>query len=255
MVKIAVIGSCVSRDIFNRIFIKNHREYFDCCLYQHQMSIISLMAPPIPYEEEDLNQHTLTKTNFEHFKSELQKSTIPALKKLQPQVILMDFYADTMYGAQEVGNSYITGKMFKFRGSKAGEKLEVGHALFPRKHFDEFFEMWKPAFDRFMDFVKTELPGTRVIINMARTNSRVKNTETGEISIFGKYDIDWLNYIWERMDAYAINKYGLNAIFYSDKEYFLDADYPWGLGIVHYHKDFYRHCFEQLVRLTDAYSV
>ena len=252
MTTIGVIGSCVSRDLFNQLFIKDHRKYFDCCFYQHQMSMISLMAKPIPYIEEELNEHTLSKTNFNHFKSELEKSALPSIKQLQPQYLLIDFYADMLYGAVQVGDSYLTGKMFKFKNSKAGKGLKVGNVYFPRKDFMGFFEVWRPAFDSFMEFLKRHAPNTKVIINQARTNSKVKNLETGEISHFGNYKIEELNFIWEMLDAYAIETYQLDAIDYGGKEYFLDPEYPLGtgLGIVHYHKEFYEDCFKQLLQLT-----
>lgn len=254
MVTIGVIGSCVSRDLFNKLFVKDHRKYFDCCMYQHQMSMISLVAKPIPYDEADLNDHHLTKTNFEHFKSELDKSALPLIKKLQPQCLLIDFYADTLYGAVEIGDSYITGKLFKFRNSKAGEKLVAGKALFPRKDFMGFFEVWKPSFDKFMEFMKENAPDTKIIINQAKTSSEVKDLKTGEISHFGNYKIDELNFIWGMLDTYAIETYHLDSIDYGEKKYFLDPEYPLGtgLGIVHYHKDFYEDSFEQLLKITQT---
>ena len=252
MKTIGVIGCCVSRDLFNQKFIKDHRKYFDCCMYQHQMSMISLVAKQIPYDEADLNEHHLTKTNFNHFKSELEKSALPLIKKVQPQYLLIDFYADTLYGAVEIGDSYITGKLFKFRDSKAGEKLVAGKALFPRKNFKGFYKVWKPSFDRFMEFMKENAPDTRIIINQARTSATVRDDKTGEISHFGSYDIDQLNSIWGKMDEYAIGTYHLDSIDYGGKEYFLDPGYPLGtgLGIVHYHKDFYEDSFRQLLEMV-----
>ena len=42
MHKIAVFGACCTRDIFNKVFVPDWRNYFDLELYRFQPSIISI---------------------------------------------------------------------------------------------------------------------------------------------------------------------------------------------------------------------
>lgn len=43
-VGVAILGSCISRDNFNSLFNPQYKSYFECILFQHQTSMISLMS-------------------------------------------------------------------------------------------------------------------------------------------------------------------------------------------------------------------
>ncbi len=107
MKSVSILGSCVSRDIFNRKFISNYREYFNLKSYGHQPSIISIMSSPIPYKEDDLIGKGKSVLDRPHFKSELEKNYLTTLQINQPDLLILDFYSDVMYGASSNDKSFV----------------------------------------------------------------------------------------------------------------------------------------------------
>ena len=47
--KCFVIGSCVSRDMFNSKFVSEYKDSFELQVMQFQMSMLSILEPPISY--------------------------------------------------------------------------------------------------------------------------------------------------------------------------------------------------------------
>lgn len=70
---ISVWGSCVSRDIFNRKFIENYKDYFQVLHDQQHVSVISLMATPYTKDVGELTGD-VTKFYKDVFKRDLSKN-------------------------------------------------------------------------------------------------------------------------------------------------------------------------------------
>lgn len=254
-VKISVLGCCVSRDIFNRKVIPNYRDFFRCVSYQHQLSFISLMSDPIPYDDTKLKGNKMTNLTEIQFLTEMDKSPLKDLLSVQPDFILIDFYADMLYGAAKINGSYLTGKMRKFSKSDLAEDLVQEERYLPSENFDKFFELWKEKFDEFIKFKDKYLPDTKIVINQARASDEYFDIDT--LKIIPKklnVDVHVLNDIWEKLDDYAIKKYHLDSLNYN-KKYYMDKNYPFGqgIGIVHLHHNFYQDCFNELVRVVFGY--
>ncbi|MBN7275440.1 hypothetical protein GNF18_09835 [Ligilactobacillus pobuzihii] len=252
--KISVLGSCISRDIFNRMFIPNYKDYFKCVSYQHHVSFISLMSDPIPYDDTKLKNTTMTNLTQIQLITELDKSPLKDLLSVQPDFILIDFYADMLYGAVKVNGSSLTGKMNKFSKSDLAEDLVEEDKYLPSENFDKFFDLWKDKFDKFIEFKEKYLPDTRIIINRAKATNEAFDSDTLEIHKKNvKHDIHLLNWIWEKLDNYAVDQYQLDSIKYN-KKYYIDKNYPFsgGIGIVHFHHNFYQDCFDKLLNIVSS---
>ncbi|MGP5698730.1 DUF6270 domain-containing protein [Glutamicibacter arilaitensis] len=96
LIKVAVIGSCVTRDIFNRTFNPGYKDLFECVALANQVSIVSLMSPPVPVDPEDLDgleprvHGEIVKEFSRHFLTELLET--------EPDYLLMDFRPDIVFG-------------------------------------------------------------------------------------------------------------------------------------------------------------
>src|SRR5699024_3108842 len=51
--KVAVMGSCLTRDNFNSKFNRNYKMFFEVVAATHQTSMLSLMSEPINYLEKE----------------------------------------------------------------------------------------------------------------------------------------------------------------------------------------------------------
>lgn len=248
MVKtIAILGCCVSRDIFNRQFIPNYRDYFKILSYAHQPSIISIMPKPIPYYYKNMVGGSKSKLDRDHFREELEKQYLKTLANEQPDILIMDFYADVMYGVVEVNNnSYMVGKGFRFKHYKAYKKLKIGKKYYPRDNFDEFFELWKVKFAEFDKWAKLYIPNTKIVINKARAKKTYLDGNGNEVLRPEKRDLDQINDIWNQLDEYAINTFGYEPIDYSNDKYYLQENHVFGNFFVHFDQNYYDLYFSKL---------
>ena len=55
-VRVAVMGSCTTRDNFNSRFNPDYKQMWDCVLLQNQSSLLSIMAPPLEISEDQLGE-------------------------------------------------------------------------------------------------------------------------------------------------------------------------------------------------------
>lgn len=251
--KISIIGSCQSRDIFNSKFIEDYKDYFKVMSYYTMTSMLSVMSKSINYNYNQLVKSDLSDFQMEHWYNELEKPILKTLESKKPDVLLLDFYADARYGARSYGGEYVVDRLAKLKDKDILDWNKFGIVYSYKSNTSDFITMWKNRFDRFMEFMSENLPDTQIIINTIK-GTNIVTDKNGNIYVSPKaedLDVDAINSLWEEFDNYAINQYGLKAITYAD-EYTLDPDYEYGLGValVHFHKEYYRDCFDELLRLT-----
>lgn len=259
---ISVWGSCVSRDIFNRDFIEEYKDYFDLINEQQHVSVISLMSPSYTKEVGELTGEV---TNFYKnvFKRDLSKAYLKELKKNPPKYLLVDFYTDTFYGSvEELTGTYITNKLWQYKKLNYFSELELGKELSVFKNSHEYIEKWKFNFDEFMSFMTTNCPETEIIVNKARFVNRYwdeseqsyKSISEEKKDRWKAFHIDRFNIIWNLFDTYAVEKYQLKSIEYDWNKYYGNKEHNWGLFYVHYNQQFYDDLFQSLLELTKGSS-
>jgi hypothetical protein len=254
MYKIAVLGSCVSRDGFNSKFISDYKNFYSCVIHQNQMSMISLASDPIPFNKELIDN--LSPFDTKHFRTELDKSFFSEMKKHQPDYLLIDFYGDLFYGVQRIGNSYITNKKWLFKKTSLYPSLNVKEEFqifFKEK--ERYLKMWKAGVKKLFDFLNKNVPHCQVIINKARFVDEYLDQETGELkSISGsgkhKYiNVPVYNKWWDGLDNHVIKNYNVKVLDYENKYYYSVEDHPWGRFYLHYNNSFYQDFTRKLLRI------
>lgn len=252
MVKtVAILGSCVSRDIFNRKFIPDYKEHFKLLSYAHQPSMISIMSKPIPYYYKNMVGEAKSVLDRDHFRAELEKQFLATLANEQPDILVMDFYADVMYGVLEVNdNSYMVGKDFRFKDFKAFDHLNIGKRYYPRENFEEFFELWKDSFEKFDRWAKLHLPNTKIVINKARAKKTYIDKNGHEALRLENHDLDQINGLWNKLDEYVINTFGYESLDYSQDQYYLQENHIFGNFFVHFDQSYYDLYFSKLKQVA-----
>ncbi|MDT2865719.1 DUF6270 domain-containing protein [Vagococcus carniphilus] len=256
---ISVWGSCVSRDIFNRKFIENYKDYFQVLHDQQHVSVISLMATPYTKDVGELTGD-VTKFYKDVFKRDLSKKYLEDLKENPPEFLIMDFYTDTFYGSVvEKTGTIITNKLWQYRKLNYFSELKLGKEYSVYKNSFDFIEKWKTSFDEFMRFMKSYCPKTKIIINKAKFVNKYWDEEENEFFNITKlnkdnwkeFHIDRFNIIWNLFDTYAIEKYQLDSINFDIKKYYGDENHEWGLFYVHYNQQYYEDLFESLIKIVE----
>lgn len=259
MLKIAVLGSCVSRDPFNSKFIPDYSKYAKCVFHQNQMSMVSLVSPPITFDESDI--FGLSPFDANHFKTELSKIFFDKMFECQPDYLILDFYGDLYYGIQKVGeDSWITNKKWLFSKTRQYHNLDLREtmSLFSKNDKEVYLELWRNGIKCLFDFLKRELPSCKVIVNKARFVDIYLDATTGRFCKVGdkhRYiNVDVYNKWWDALDNYVIKNYNTYTLNYESKTYYSVEDHPWGMFYVHYNNEFYQDFTRQLliIALNDS---
>lgn len=255
-IKVAVLGSCATRDNFNSKFNPNYKEFYECILTQNQTSLISLMSSPLNYTENDIGD--LTEYDRWNVEMDFSKSFLTDLIKLEPSYLIIDFFADIHFGVISLAtNQCITDNRWKLWKTPYYKSLiEKGaiERLAIKDHTEEYFLKWKQSVDKLFAFLKEKLPNCHVIIHKAR-NVNIFNDDGTLIDLatsghVKKENVQLLNRYWDELDQYVIDHYPVSVIEINDKEYHTYKEHPWGPFYVHYTEDYYHNFLLKLHRIV-----
>lgn len=253
--KIAVIGSCVTRDMFNENFIPYHKEVFEVVSTAWQTSFASLVAKPIKLSEEDLD--TSGKLRDHRWKTllrDLNKKPLKEIISREPDYIIMDIYADVNYGFVKLRKAseehFLTNNPNGFRKTKFYESKNFSKTYNIHENA-RFLEFFYKGFDKFYNIVKVQLPNTKLIIN-------------GFVEAYGyigdekfpmRFSADIQNHVTANNSKYfeiydeIKRKYpDIDIIDMTKKMYFSDPNHPFGNHPYHMTKDYYNDLFNTLTR-------
>lgn len=253
--RIALLGSCVTRDVFNSKFNPNYKDFFQVVADQQHMSMISVMSIPLPVRDKTLDGDV---SDFYKnvYRQDLQKDFLKRLKKSNPDVLILDFYTDVFYGVMEVNNmSFITNKKWQYEKLSHFENILINKEYSIYNDSGQFIDLWKTSFDIFYNYLRKDLPDCQIIINKAKFINVGKSY--GEDVILSatledkweKFHIDRFNILWDLFDTYASCKYNLKVIDFKKDNYYCPSDHPWGWFYVHYNKEYYSDTLQEIKKI------
>lgn len=251
-VRIAILGSCATRDSFNSKFNKNYKEYYELVAFGNQTSVISLMSDPVSYSKQkidNLNEHAIKEVEMEIEKTFLQK-----LIKEKPDYLILDFFADIHFGVLKLGeNKYLTNNRWKIllttfykelNETKVIEKIQI------QDDYETYFSIWKDCMDKFLGIVKKECPDTQIIVHKARNVENYMDKNGNKKTLSKIVDVSKMNNIWNYLDDYVIHNYSASFISLHEKKYTSFEEHPWGKFHVHYTLDYYNDFLNKLNQLA-----
>lgn len=255
-IKVAVLGSCATRDNFNSRFNPDYKEFYDCILTQNQASIISLMSSPLHYTKDDIGE--LNDYDRWNVETDLSKSFLDDLVVLQPAYLIIDFFADIHFGVISVAaDQYITNNRWKLWKTPYYKELKdqgTIKRLTVLEHTEEYLRVWKRSINQLFAFLKEKLPECHVIIHKARNVSALANdgvlvdlATSGRVK---KENVQLLNQFWAELDQYVIDHFPVSVIEVNDKLYYTYNEHPWGPFYVHYSEDYYHKFLLKLHRVV-----
>ncbi|WP_088012307.1 DUF6270 domain-containing protein [Gottfriedia acidiceleris] len=253
-IKIAVIGSCVSRDIFNSKFIPYHKELFEVVSTAWQTSFTSLVAKPVELSTEDLDTGgRLRDHRWNTLLRDLSKEPLKEILESMPEYIIIDFFADVNYGYVKLDQSedhFLSNNPNGFRKTKFYKTKKCGKTYDIHKNA-RFLEFFYKGFGKFYQIIKEQLPETKLIIN-------------GFFEAFGyigdekypvRYDIGTQQKVKENNTRYleiyeSIRKDfpDIDIIDMNQKTYFGDPNHPFGNHPYHMTKEYYNDLFNTITR-------
>ncbi|UXU77267.1 XcbB/CpsF family capsular polysaccharide biosynthesis protein [Mammaliicoccus sciuri] len=249
-IKVATIGSCITRDNFNSKFNPYYKLFFDVIAHQNQTAIPSLMSEKL---ELKVTESFINKTNYVQnlLLSEFDKSFLETLKKERPQYLLMDLDPDVKFGLLKIkDNNYITNNP-NFKGI---DNLDNTDVLNINDDFDQYFEIWSSAIRKFFEFINNEVPGCKVVLVKGRfTDTFTDDTTLTELRIkqnIPLQNFESMNKIWDKLDDYIVDNFDVEVLDMTNTNFKLDKNHVWGPYYLHYENKFYNKFLNKLVDIT-----
>ena len=238
---VAILGSCVSRDIFIRKTNPTYKDNFELVLFQNHTTLLSLFSPAIKYENKDFSH--LSERNLQMIKNELDKTFLSDLKKIQPDILIIDFFSEIFFDTIKDSDSYLTVNIWKTTDTKHYNRISKLN-----KPFTPNLTTIQVLISKLSSFLKKELPNTTIILNKTKTVDKYINA-AGTVSSFKNQKE--LNNRWKIVDEMfeAINKPFIINLKHS---FIADYHHIWGLSNVHYEAEYYIHSLEQIKELKTA---
>jgi hypothetical protein len=261
---VAVFGSCTTRDSFNSRFNPDYRSRYDVRLAASQTSVITMMSPPV--EAEFTPTREMSDYDLWNIRSDLSREFLPQLAELEPDYLLLDFFADIHFGVLRLRDGrFVTDNRWKTRQTDFYQDL-VANDGFERLRIlddaDRYFELWAEALARFAAHVAEHCPRTKVVVHCGfNTDELVPPGGSRPVPLRSyksgvRIDVPLANALWRRLDDHAVSTYGWDAIDLRDEGYLTCADHPWGPFYVHYTMDYYHRFLAELdlIDLRDRLS-
>ena len=252
---IAIFGSCVSRDNFNRNFNADYRDWYTVSTAANQSSVVALMSPPI--ESDVLESDGLNEYDAWNVRSDLERSFLAEVAVKPPDYVILDFFGDMHFGLIRLADGrYATNNRWKlhktaqYAGWRDGGT--IAETLTLSTDPEKYFALWTAAMDQFAAHVAETCPETTVVVNRGFYTGQVTTGETGRPTNLRKHarlarlKVREANAIWAKLDEYAISTYGWASIDLRGEHYTSTDEHKWGPFWVHYSPEFYHRFLAEL---------
>ncbi|KAA1418064.1 hypothetical protein FE697_000105 [Mumia zhuanghuii] len=261
---VAVFGSCITRDCFNSRFNPGYKETYRCDLLQNQMSLLSLMSEPVLEAWEPTR--VMSEYDLWNVRTELSKSFLVDVVRLQPAYLVVDFFGDAHFGCVRLPDGrFLTDNRWKVRHTDLYRRLRDEGRLEQvrgREDPDAYFALWSEALDRFAGFLAEHLPRSKVIVHHGhhtgwldlpdRPHLVPLRGEHRRARRLHKIDVDSANALWSRMDARAVKVLRAASIDLTGDVFPTYDEHPWGPFYVHYPDDYYRRFLAEMHKIVVA---
>ncbi|MGN6301358.1 MAG: DUF6270 domain-containing protein [Angustibacter sp.] len=233
--RVAVLGSCVSRDVFATRFLPDYKDLYRCVALSNQVSFISLMDDAVDLGAQQLGD--LSDYERREVLAETSRAFLAQLVEQRPHYVVVDLFADVHFGCVRWNDRWLTRNRWKLLKAKvyqdavqAGEVTE----LTPTGDEQEYLRVWSQAVERFFAWLHAELPETKVVLHRARNVTRTL-TADGEVRDLGnRAQLEAMNRWWDRLDDELQRGYVDHVIDVFHDDLASPHDHPWGPFAVHY---------------------
>lgn len=239
--RIDIIGSCVSRDVFNSRFNDVYKEHVEIgeTVYQAALpSIVDRSAIP------DINDTDNPKTIFKKtLDEEFSGNSIDRIIASRPDFIVMDFFADVHFGVTRKMGRYVTRNHMAFQTLDDADVFYDDHESTSPERIrfdnDEYKTTAVKSLCGLRDQLRSELPKVEFVVNSARFSSTYMNSDEEIVQFDNRDRIQWKNGNWAALDEVAIDSLNAQQISHGEESLIATPSHPWGLHPVHYIQPYY----------------
>lgn len=254
-IKVGILGSCVSRDVFNSQFIPNYKDFFEVTISAPRISMISLMQDPLDVDKNSLKilpntRENVARSNFILY--DLNRNLLVDLIEKEIDYLVIDNYFEVTMGVMYFQDDIIThnGDLSK---TKFYQKISDKFIFSIEKYPNEYFQIWVKYCHLFFNFLEIYCPNVRVILNKARVIDNIVKDD-GTIKLISEYteNANIINPFLDKLDSYIEQNFDVDVINHDFKNISLDENHLWGIAQVHYSMNYYYSLFKNILKIVDG---
>lgn len=229
MLKIDILGSCVTRDSFNY----PSEIDFSVNKYFARSSIVSLYGRALKIKLDEINLSSTFQKRMVYF--DLTKEFLRYIKNIEADFLIIDFIDERM-NVLKTEDSYVT-RSREFVNSKLdlrGKILSDADKLM----------LWERCSARLIEDLSNSVRPEQIILHKAYWKKQFRGKD-GEIHDFNNSEISLNNlYLKHYYEIIEKNIKGINVIELED--FIADENHVWGLSPYHYEESYYKEFLKQL---------
>ncbi|OFG64886.1 DUF6270 domain-containing protein [Listeria monocytogenes] len=250
--KIAVMGSCFSRNAFNSkpFFNPDYKRFFEVTFTQSHTSLFSVLSKP--YTGINIDDYgNMTDNERRTLQADFDKGFFEKLENSNSDYLLLDLYADVLRGPIWLESGEILSLSYISEQTGILNDLPIKRLL-DHSNNDAFFQEWTSYADKFIEKLLTVMPAERIILNKGGFTTKYydKNGAVQEYKI--KMRIERNNYFWDQLNNYFLSKVPTaQVIDFTKKPYIGDYYYPFGHSFSHYESGYYKDFMREMIYITE----
>lgn len=249
--KFTVFGSCSSRDIFFSGINKNYKDFFEIGEDGTRLSLISIMQPPINYDENSLKIFPETKDNINFsnwIKKDLDKTFLKVLKENNFEYMVFDTYYDATFGIVDIGDGQFITNNIGLDKTDFFKNLEYKRLFRIEYDIDNYYKLWKENCKLFFNYMHENCPQLKVILNCSRPVYKFSSNEQSENLELKQMLHTSHIYFRDLFDRYILENFDVDVLIFDEKT-LANKNHIWGIHPTHYETKYYQEKTNQLNKI------
>ncbi|WP_430910840.1 DUF6270 domain-containing protein [Methylobacterium sp. sgz302541] len=243
-IKIAILGSCVTRDAF----LLPRGKAYRIPAYVARTSFVSLTSPPVPLAEGTIQApHRFDVNCIRH---DFEKTAIDTILSSAPDYLILDFI-DERFDLMKIQDSMITDSRYQKDFGVLNNNHFVVEGVVPRSD-PATTELWKQSCTAIIETLLSRLKPEQIILHRCRL--ALEYQSAGERKTFSGYHAkltETFNPIFQEYEAFFLSQLpGCRTIRVTDDLVVGDDDHRWKLQPFHYVPAYYEAFLDRLVAIT-----
>ena len=232
-----IAGSCSSRNIFNSTINENYKDYFHINVSIESVNLISLMSNPVEYDLKLLDSDH--KYDNMCVKQDLSKKYLEFLKQHSHlEYLIIDTYADVVNDIRILDENTIITDTPRLRNTSFFNQVNRGYTINIFDNFYEYYKLWTEACDKFFEFINTQCPNLKVILNCSRGVSKyLKNGNIYYEADFAKQNSKE-NVFRNILDKFILENYDVDVLPFNE-DLLANKNHIFGAHPYHYETKYY----------------
>ncbi len=254
---VAILGSCITRDVFNRRFCPDHHARYRIAASGYRIALPSLMGRPVQFEDALLEG--LSAQDRTWVRNDATKAFLDDLAADPPEILLVDLAADVRFGVLDLGGgAYLTAFRWMYRRTAWWNGLDPARrprTIAPLINRAEYLRLWTGALERLREHVARVAPATRVVVVRARQTrclwlpEQTRTVPLRDHRFVPPGSASRFDAAWDELTGLALASTGWRAIDMRPREYPTSDSHPWRAGQTHFAPDYYEDLLASLDRL------